>query len=377
MKMGRFVVDGHIHPGKKDHASDDSKIKGVNAQVEEADNSDMILLDMDAYGIDMGIILPSMIGTTNALHADMVRRHPDRFRSMCVDTKTRLAAAKGEKEWNINDAIKELDEALSLGPDIMVGIGEIAPGSLGCPRERPTRAQRFKEWCTIAELATHYDVPCYFHDYSHINMEAPLTMMSSVLQKYPGFKLIIAHGGGQTEDDIKSACYLAGLFEHVYLETGYWCAEYYEYALKNYQIGASKLIWGGGDTGSRIWYPQATQPGLSRIDPTFIWYNRNNWALGDRELCYQPDYYGWSTHQIHRLKDMELCTQDEINLIIGGNAARLYKIKLDPRYTFCYNRPDLHIPDRATLESTQPTWRTGFVNPPDQDFVSGEQDFYL
>ena len=73
---------------------------------------------------------------------------------------------------------------------------------------------------------------------------------------------------------------------------------------------------------------------------------------------------------------MELCTQDEINLIIGGNAARLYKIKLDPRYTFCYNRPDLFIPDRETLESTGPTWRTGFVNP-DQDFVGGEQNFYL
>ena len=131
MKMGRFVVDCHIHPGKKDHADANSRIKGVNAQVEEADNSDMILLDMDNYGIDMGIILPSMIGTTNELHAEIVRRHPDRFRSMCVDTKTRLAAATGEKEWNIEDAIKELDEALSLGPDIMVGIGEIAPGSLG------------------------------------------------------------------------------------------------------------------------------------------------------------------------------------------------------------------------------------------------------
>ena len=235
---------------------------------------------------------------------------------------------------------------------------------------------RFKEWCAIAELCTHYDVPVYFHDYSHICMEEPLTMIANVLQKYPGFKVIIAHGGGQTEDDIKSACYLAGLFEHVYLETGYWRAEYYEYALKNYQIGASKLLWGGGDTGSRIWYPQATRPGLKRTEPTFIWYNRNNWALGDREVCYQPDYYGWSTHQIHRLKDMELCTQDEINLIIGGNAARLYKIKLDPRYTFCYNRPDLFIPDRETLESTGPTWRTGFVNP-DQDFVGGEQNFYL
>ena len=57
MKMGRFVVDGHIHPGKKDHPDANSKIKGVNTMVEEADNSDLILLDMDAYGVDMGIIL--------------------------------------------------------------------------------------------------------------------------------------------------------------------------------------------------------------------------------------------------------------------------------------------------------------------------------
>lgn len=375
MKMGRFVVDGHIHPGKKDHPDANSKIKGINTMVEEADNSDLILLDMDAYGVDMGIILPSMIGTTNELHAQIVRNNPTRFRSMCVDCQTRLKAAKGEKEWNIDDAIKELDEALSWGPDIMVGIGEIAPGSLGCPRERPTRAQRYKEWCAIAELATHYDVPVYFHDYSHICIEDPFTMIANVCQNYPGFKVIIAHGGGQIEPDIKKACYLAGLYEHVYLETGYWRAEYYEYALKNYQVGASKLIWGGGDTGSRVWHMQATQPGLERTDPTFIWNNRNNWRTVGHEVCYQPDYYGWSTHQIHRLKDLELCTQDEINLIIGGNAARLYKIQLDPRYTFCYNRPDLYIPDRETLDSTERTWRTGFVNPPGQDFVGGEQNF--
>lgn len=122
---------------------------------------------------------------------------------------------------------------------------------------------------------------------------------------------------------------------------------------------------------------QATQPGLSRTDPTFIWNNRNNWKTVGHEVCYQPDYYGWSTHQIHRLKDLDLCTQDEINLIIGGNAVRLYKIKLDSRYTFCSNRPDLYIPDQATMESTEPTWRSGFVNPPGQDFIGGEQNFYL
>lgn len=377
MKLGRFVFDGHIHCGKKDHASEESKIKGVHSQVEEADNSDMILLDMDIYGIDMGLLLPSMIGTTNELHADIVRRHPDRFRTMCVDTQTRMNAAMGIKAWNIDDALKEIDTALSWGPDICVGIGEIAPGSLGCPRERPTRAERFKEWCAIAELTTHYDVPVYFHDYCSMNMEDPFTMISSVCQKYPGFKVIIAHGGGQKAYDIERACYVAGLYEHIYLETGYWRAEYYEYALKSYEVGASKLIWGGGDTGSRIWYPQATMPNMARTEPTRVWFNRNNWEHGDREVCYQPDYYGWSTHQIHRLKDLELCTQDEINLIIGGNAARLYKLKLNPLYTFCYNRPDLHIPSRETLESTERTWRTGFVNPPEVDFIGGEQNYYL
>jgi hypothetical protein len=78
----------------------------------------MILLDMDIYGIDMGLLLPSMIGTTNELHADIVRRHPDRFRTMCVDTQTRLNAAKGIKPWNIDDALKEISTAgIGTGSD--------------------------------------------------------------------------------------------------------------------------------------------------------------------------------------------------------------------------------------------------------------------
>ena len=98
----------------------DLKQKNETSMVEEADNSNLILLDMDAYSVDMGLILPSMIGTTNELHAEIVKKHPDRFRSMCVDCKTRLAAATGEKEWNIDDAIKELDSVLAWGPEIMM-----------------------------------------------------------------------------------------------------------------------------------------------------------------------------------------------------------------------------------------------------------------
>lgn len=376
-KIGRWVVDCHIHCGKKDQTSKNATVDGVYREVEAVDNSGEALFDMDAYGVDMGILLPSFIGTHSDEYAAICKRNPTRFRTCAIETELRFACAKGKDHWTIEKALKELDGYFS-GPDKewFVGIGEFAPGSMGIIRDRPTRMDRFKEWCQIAEFCINYDIPCYTHEFTTYCMEEHLTMIAAVCTKYPAFKVIIAHGGGSSEDDIKKAVSLARNFENIYLETGYWRAEYYEYALKNYQIGASKLLWGGGDTGSRIWYPQATRPGLKRTEPTFIWYNRNNWALGDREVCYQPDYYGWSTHQIHRLKDMELCTQDEINLIIGGNAARLYKIKLDPRYTFCYNRPDLFIPDRETLESTGPTWRTGFVNP-DQDFVGGEQNFYL
>lgn len=118
MKMGRFVVDGHIHCGKKDSAKGNSRIKGIQAEVESVDNSDAALYDMDAYGIDMGILLPSFTGTSNEMYADICRRHPDRFRTCAIDTKTRLAAVRGEKEWTIEAALKELDECFSKDRDI-------------------------------------------------------------------------------------------------------------------------------------------------------------------------------------------------------------------------------------------------------------------
>jgi hypothetical protein len=68
MKIGRWVVDGHIHCGKKDAISPNADQKlAVRSEVVEVDNSDWQLFDMDAYGIDMGILLPSFTGTTNEM----------------------------------------------------------------------------------------------------------------------------------------------------------------------------------------------------------------------------------------------------------------------------------------------------------------------
>ncbi len=378
MKMGRFVVDGHIHCGKKDAAKEDSPIAGIQSVVESEDNSDMALFDMDVYDIDMGILLPSFTGTSNELYADICRRHPDRFRTCAIDTETRLKAVRGEKAWNIDDALKELDECFSKDPEkkIFVGIGEFAPGSMGVVRERPTRKERFMEWMKIAEFCTHYDIPCYFHEYSSINLDDPFTMITNVCSANPMFKVIIAHGGGYKPYEIEKAVTLAGLNEHVYLETGYWRAEYYEFALKDYHVGASKLIWGGGDTGSRLWYPQRPDRGAVLAEVDRMYNNRNNWIWnGQREVDYQPDWYGWTTYQIFRLKGLDLCTQDELNLILGGNAVRLYKLPVPKGCTFASGRPDLNIMPREILEADHVTARAAYAWPEGIDYIPGTQSF--
>ncbi len=253
-KIGRWVVDGHIHCGKKDVTSKNANVDGVYREVESMDNSGEALFDMDAYGVDMGILLPSFVGTHSQEYAEICKRHPDRFRTCAVETELRLACSKGKEEWSIDKALKELDGYFS-GPDkeFFVGIGEFSPGSMGVQRFRPTKMERFDEWCQIAQFCIQYDIPCYTHEYTSYAIEDHFQMIAAVCTKYPAFKVIVAHGGGSAEDDIKKAVALARSFENIYLETGYWSAEYYEHALIDPDLGAAKLIWGGGDTGSHIW----------------------------------------------------------------------------------------------------------------------------
>jgi len=134
---------------------------------------------------------------------------------------------------------------------------------------------------------------------------------------------------------------------NIYLETGYWKAEFYELALRNPNIGAGRLIWGGGDTGSRIWLPHALRPDSNLLAEHQFYYNRMLWPNDreSKELSYQPDWYGWTTHQICRLKCLNMAVQDQINLIVGGNAARIYNLPT-PRpkeEMFAHGRPDLFI----------------------------------
>ena len=355
MKIGRWVVDGHIHSGKKDaHAPHANPEHGIFAEVVPDDSSGWALFDMDAYGVDMGILLPSFTGTTKELYGDMVKKHPDRFRTCCMDTTARIKAARGEKEWTIEDAIKEIDEAITAEPDVFVGIGEFAPGSMGTIRKPPSYEQRCYEWAAIAELAIKHDVVVHFHEYRGygsmtvgIRPSEAYDVLGMTLCSYPELKVLINHGGGQAENEVREAIQFASSFPNVYLETGYWKAEFYEMAIWDQNVTCKRLIWGGGDTGSRIWMHHALRPAAKYLNEHQVFYNRTCWPVDNqpRELPYAPDWYGWAMHQIHRLRDLNLATQDQINLIVGGNAAKLYKLPtpMPVDEMFAHGRPDLYI----------------------------------
>jgi len=151
MKIGRFVVDGHIHGSKLyrpagKSGEGETTMKKLWSEVEPYDNSEAIIYDMDAYGIDMGILKPSFAGTINEMQVQIVDKYPNRFRALCSDQTQRLKCARGEAEWNIETACEEIEAALKWGKGKFVGIGEFVPGGMGVVRKPPTFDQRRNEF---------------------------------------------------------------------------------------------------------------------------------------------------------------------------------------------------------------------------------------
>jgi len=95
------------------------------------------------------------------------------------------------------------------------------------------------------------------------------------------------------------------------MPANYWTELYYE-ALADPNVGAEKLMW-GTDWGASI----PIQTRLGNHPQTFA-------AQVHREgiVTHQVDVMGWSLKQVSRLN----ISQDDMNLILGGNALRIYKI---------------------------------------------------
>ncbi|MCL2165967.1 MAG: amidohydrolase family protein [Clostridiales bacterium] len=338
MGLGRgiFVVDTHVHAQRhafrlqsRDVASEFSALSTGMHTVDTYANDDRLLYHMDKYGIDVCVIQPAF-AMTNTIDKEIVKRNPDRFAAFVLDVETRRKNNEGQEEWTIKAAIEELERELDTG--MYVGIGEGMPGSHRvCPGGW---SERFEEICQVMELAKKYKVLVTYHcgfpagyagaaqsaarqghfEHDHSN---PF-LAGEVAATYPDVPIILQHAGiegsGYRTDIYEQCLAVARSHHNLYLECGQWWAELYERPLKDPNIGCEKLLW-GTDWGAAS-TPQSWMPGCT--PETFCDQNIN---IG--LPAHQIDIFGWALREVGRLN----IPQDDLNLILGGNAVKLMNIK--------------------------------------------------
>ena len=327
---GRFVVETHAHlttlyqpKGEYQGVWNGLPSGPGDGEVEVFDNSPLCLYDMERYGVDMVLLKPSMPGTSNEMQVELVKRHPDKFRAFCADQNVRKAVARGETRWTLQAAADEVEAALKTGN--FIGIGEFIPR---CWEKGKIYSyeERYKECRVFFELARDYEVTIDYHEFTWDYYWDPYALLNQLNREFPDVSVILNHGGYsighyvEGKRAIQKACYVAafgtGAERKIFLETGTWPAEYYHIALDDPNIGPSQLLW-GSDYGNVPQY-LVMRPGK---DPATFTSSMKRWPAVP---TYQIDFWGWGLHQIDKLRDR--LTQDEINLILGGNAARLWKL---------------------------------------------------
>ena len=334
MKAGRFVVDTHVHAQR--HAAG-SQLSKMNPQsrggryndlaqalrlVQAYDNSPRLLYDMDCYRVDKCVLLPAF-GMTNEINMQLVEKYPDKFVACCTAMKTSQKAMRGEEPWTIEAAVKEVDELLATGK--FVGIGEGTPGN-SSSRKTISMEARLEQMRPFFDLARKYKVVARVH--TGIVMGYPLThhywpetlhplWITDLAVEYPDVPIMLDHGGMQgwwSERMVEEAFTVAAANDNVYLETGFYWTDLYWKALRDPNIGPEKLVF-GTDWGASI--PFHTQYGQT---PQAYPVQIRSQGLPQ----HQVDPWGWALRQVTALD----IGQDDINLILGGNAARLFKLKV-------------------------------------------------
>ena len=212
--------------------------------------------------------------------------------------------------------------------------------------------QRVDEWAALCDLAVKYDVPVLCHDQFTRPRKGDWTLtqlLAKVSEMNPKAKIVQTHGCVEDEwerglDAIRDMYTVVATLDNVYMETGGWCERQFEVA---FEVGvtANHLMW-GHDYGN---VPQhIVRRGVEKWgpEPKALEY-RNTMSLmmfGYKDWpavpTYQPDFYGWGLRTVDRVGDW--LTQDEINLILGGTAARLYKLPVPYPRMFAEGRPDIY-----------------------------------
>lgn len=362
--IARFVVDTHCHITTLYQPATDEgweeverqEWTGLRDELAPFDNSFLTMYDMDRYGVDMAILLPSIVGTLNETQAKLVKRFPDRFRACCSDQKTILAAVHGKAPWTFKAALEEVEQALKTG--YFVGIGEFGPGAYARWRQLPgaegstSFEQRVDEWAALCELAVKYDVPVLCHDQFLFPREGGWTLtqlLAKISEMNPKAKIVQTHGCVEDErergmDAIRDMYEVVATLDNVYMETGGWSERQFEIAFE-VGITADHLTWGHdyGNVPQHIVRRGVEKWGPKRVELEYrntmslMMFGYEDWPAVP---TYQPDFYGWGLRTVDRVGDW--LTQDEINLILGGTAAKLYKLPVPHSRMFAEGRPDIY-----------------------------------
>ena len=332
-KTGRFIVDTHVHAqrhaagaalkerlketGKKD--LDYTDLNATMGGLVTYDNSPRLLYDMECYGVDMCVLQPAF-GMSNELNIELVDKYPDKFVAFCNARNARNLGL----DWTIEDSCKELEELLSTGK--FCGIGEGAPGrGRAFTGKSHSMSERMDELRKICDVGRKFGVAVTVHTGTAGGY--PITHVSSpenwhpywvhdIAAEYPDVTIIYAHAGmqgGYMTDLVDQCILVASNYNNVYLEVGlYWTDLYYK-ALRYPNVGPEKLLW-GTDWG-------ASQPLQTRLgnDPQTFSMQVHSEGI----IRHQNDVMGWALRQVERLD----ISQDDLNLILGGNAVRLFKLK--------------------------------------------------
>jgi len=334
MKLARFIIDTHVHAQRHVAGPELKKLYETKKKIRYRDlaeimpgvtvyeNSTRLLYDMERYGIDM-CILSSAFGMEDDLNIQLVEKYPDKFRTLCSTCETRNKVMKGEIEWTIEACCEELERKLSTGK--YIGIGEGMPSRPAFKTKKTyNQSERMDELRKIMDIGRKYDVPVRVHTGSPMGYPIGYTFwpenwhpywVHDLAMEYPDVTIIFDHGGmqgGNMENLVDECIQVAANHDNVYLETGLWWTDLYYKALRNPNVGPEKLIW-GTDWG-------ASQPVITQLGS----YPQSYIMQVHKEgiVTHQVDVMGWSLRQISRLD----ISQDDLNLILGGNAIRIYKI---------------------------------------------------
>lgn len=322
MKSGRFVVDTHVHAQRFAAGSVPSR------EAVAYENTKRLQYDMEAYGVDMCVLLPAF-GMSDELNLEIVMRSPDRYVAACGITDYVERCRRGEEEWSIDGVCAELDRMLATGRFVATSESiPCMPLSEHGPRV-VSRAETVENLLRIAEVCSKRHVVLRCQTGAREGSGAagaggsltPATgsplFAHDLAASFPDLAIVLDHGGIGAESWerwYEECLNVVGAHANVYVETGLWWRELYERPLADPSIGPEKLLW-GTDWGAST---QACSH-VGRTPPSFPLHPGKQ--EGGR---YQVDYWGWSLRELTSLR----LSQDDLNLILGGNAASIFTLSV-------------------------------------------------